>query len=584
MFQAEPRAVIGERYQLLEVVGRGSFAAVWSAWDLRLERVVAVKLMAQGGMYDVFEREARLVCALEHPHIIPLHDYGVVDGSFYLVMRYVTGGTLAAYTFKGRPPIESALICLSRLAAALDYVHSQQIVHRDLKPGNILLDAQGNPYLADFGLAKVSAHPDQEHSISGTWSYMAPEQFSGRATAASDAFAFGLVMFQLLTGTLPGEGQKPFGMLLMTEPSARLPDVRTYNPALPNVLNEYLQRLTAANPADRPTQLAPFMREIDLLFEKSGSPLDGMQRSQSTSDESAVLLDYVTRGANPLTLTDFLLLDSYLDEHPAALTGKVASTMLDTALRYDRRVDHWGERWLRAGEFASPANHLRTLRRLLRQELFGSPREGLMLFVWCVVGSVLAFGLQLYAVIIPEPNNSSYRLLNAVGLGLLFGGLLGVCIGVGLHIATRLRAVPFWLRAGLGWIITTFGVSICFQQFAIVYLNGKLPENTALASALVYSAGLIWTVGLPTAVRFVGGMLGVALSFLIPFWIAMNDENAAAPFYYRGRNNAEDTALAVLYAVIVSAFAVRAWRVFNRKAQPSDALLAPPTKVVDAAG
>ncbi len=587
MFKAEPRAIIGERYQLLEIVGRGSFAAVWSAWDLRLERVVAVKLMAQSGAYDIFEREARLVSSLEHPHIVPLHDYGVVDGSFYLVMRYVTGGTLAAHTVKSRPPIETTLIYLSRLAAALDYVHSQKIIHRDLKPGNILLDAQGNPYLADFGLAKVSAHPDQEHSISGTWNYMAPEQFGGRATAASDTFAFGLVMFQLLTGTLPADGQQPFGMLLISEPAARLPDIRTYDSILPDALNVSLQRLTAANPADRPTQLVPFMREIEPLFTKSGISVVGMQRRKSISDESAVLLDHVTKGTktNALTLTDFLLLDRYLDGHPAALTGKVASTMLDTALRYDRRVDHWGERWLREGEFASPVNHLRTLRRLLRQELFADAREGLMLLIWCVVGSVLAFGLQLYAVYTPDSMYPFKRVLNAVGNGLLFGAALGVCIAAGLHIATRLRAVPFWLRAGLGWIITAFGISICFQQYATIFLNGELPENTALASALVYSAGLIWTVGLPTVARFISSAFGIALSLLIPFWITMNDDTAAAPFYYRGLNNAEDIALAVFYAVIVSGFAVRVWRVIKRKPQSSDALLlAPTTKVIETAG
>ena len=175
------------RYQIMERVGRGGMASVYRARDPQLNRDVAVKVLPSFEADDPtfverFRREAQAVAALNHPNIIQVHDFGDDKGFSYIVMEYVTGGTLHD-RLGGRLPLPDVLDLITPVADALTYAHSQSIIHRDIKPANVLLDAEGRPKLSDFGLARMLeggsglTRPD---SLLGTPEYMAPEQAMGR--------------------------------------------------------------------------------------------------------------------------------------------------------------------------------------------------------------------------------------------------------------------------------------------------------------------------------------------------------------------------------------------------------------------
>jgi serine/threonine protein kinase len=203
---------------------------VYRASDTRLHRTVAIKVLPQhvSGNADVkkrFEREAHAVAALNHPHICVLHDVGRHDDTEYIVLEYLEGETLASRLEKGPIPLEQALRYAVQIADALDKAHGRGVVHRDLKPGNVMVTKTGVKLL-DFGLAKLrdggpfsassqSVAPTMnagltgEGTILGTLQYMAPEQLEGKdADARSDIFAFGTVIYEMLTGRKAFEGEE----------------------------------------------------------------------------------------------------------------------------------------------------------------------------------------------------------------------------------------------------------------------------------------------------------------------------------------------------------------------------------------
>src|SRR5207247_10959375 len=207
-------------YEMVSGIGAGGLGEVYRAKDTRLDRTVAIKIVSTtlGDRSEVrqrFEREARTISSLSHPHICPLFDVGQQDGVEYLVMEFLEGETLAARVAKGALPIDQVLRYAIEIASALDAAHRQGIVHRDLKPGNVMLTKAG-AQLLDFGLAKALGPPtvagggrlstDQtmeptvaapitsEGTILGTFNYMAPEQLEGKPVdARADLFAFGAV-------------------------------------------------------------------------------------------------------------------------------------------------------------------------------------------------------------------------------------------------------------------------------------------------------------------------------------------------------------------------------------------------------
>src|SRR5512135_2392411 len=221
-------------YEIVSAVGAGGMGEVYKARDTRLERTVAIKILPQhlsanAELRQRFEREARAISALQHPHICTLYDVGHQDGTDFLVMEYIEGESLAARLAKGPLRTDEVLKLGSEIADALDRAHRQGIVHRDLKPGNVML-TKGGAKLLDFGLAKtrtaavgagstlanaaltetspVSGPITERGQIVGTFQYMSPEQVEGHeADARSDIFALGAVLYEMVTGKRAFEGK-----------------------------------------------------------------------------------------------------------------------------------------------------------------------------------------------------------------------------------------------------------------------------------------------------------------------------------------------------------------------------------------
>ena len=232
-------------YEIVSPLGAGGMGEVYRARDTRLDRSVALKVLAPAIASDPaalgrFEREARAVAALDHPHICGIYDVGECDGTHFFVMPLLDGQTLAARLAKGPLPLEQALTIAAQIADALDKAHRQGIVHRDLKPTNIMLTKAGAKLL-DFGLAKLRAPtgpismsgmtelatmtPDTaQGTILGTVPYMSPEQVEGKeADGRSDIWALGAVLYEMLTGARPFQGETPasvIGSILKDAPLA----------------------------------------------------------------------------------------------------------------------------------------------------------------------------------------------------------------------------------------------------------------------------------------------------------------------------------------------------------------------------
>jgi serine/threonine protein kinase len=210
-------SLIAGRYRLDEPLGAGGTASVWTAYDLELERPVAVKILAHGADRQRFEREARAAALLTHPNVCRLYDFGDSSHGLFMVLELLTGGTLEDRLRRGRPlpDAETARIA-AEVAAGLADAHAHGLVHRDLKPANILFDAEGRARIADFGIARMGGAGTltEAGTVLGTAAYISPEQAFGHvATPASDVYSFGVVLYRMVTGHLPFEADEPLALV-----------------------------------------------------------------------------------------------------------------------------------------------------------------------------------------------------------------------------------------------------------------------------------------------------------------------------------------------------------------------------------
>ena len=261
--------VLAGRYALDEVIGRGGMADVYRATDQVLEREVAVKVLRADTADESdpdrrrFREEAQMVAALDHPGLVTVLDAGVDDGVPYLVMDLVEGTSLATFC-RGRQVAPHRVAYVgAELASVLAYVHEGGIVHRDVKPSNILVGSDGVIRLADFGIARVVTDPNSHTGTGqtiGTAAYLAPEQVRGEpVTAASDVYSLGLVLLEALTGTRAYTGGP------MEAALARLDEAPLIPTSLPTGWPALLSRMTAFEPADRPTaqEIVPVLRALE---------------------------------------------------------------------------------------------------------------------------------------------------------------------------------------------------------------------------------------------------------------------------------------------------------------------------------
>jgi hypothetical protein len=246
------------QYRILEQLGKGGMATVYKAYQPSLDRYVAVKVLPpyfahEAGFAERFTREARAVAKLEHPHILPIHDFGQEGDLSYIVMKYVEAGTLKEMLGQPINPRQASGI-IGQVAEALDYAHEQGIIHRDVKPSNVLMDHGRWVLLTDFGLAKM-VEASQALTASGvgvgTPAYMSPEQGRGmKVNARSDVYSLGIVLYEMLTGRVPFEAETPMAVVIrhITDP---LPLPRQMNPDIPESVERVILKALAKKPEDR---------------------------------------------------------------------------------------------------------------------------------------------------------------------------------------------------------------------------------------------------------------------------------------------------------------------------------------------
>ena len=263
-----------DRYHIIEPLGQGGMANVYKAYDTRLERNVAIKFIRRDAFSpDVldmvlkrFDREAKSLAKLTHPNIVGIIDYGEYEGSPYLVMPYLQGGTLKQYL--GTPMfIEKAASLLEPVADALAFAHQKGIVHRDVKPANILITEGGKPMLTDFGIARLLESGDGATLTGtgmgvGTPEYMSPEQAMGREVdGRTDIYSLGIVLFELVTGRKPYTADTPMAVVLKqtTEP---LPRPSSIVPGITDTVEQILYKSLAKDPKDRYQTMTDFSEAL----------------------------------------------------------------------------------------------------------------------------------------------------------------------------------------------------------------------------------------------------------------------------------------------------------------------------------
>ncbi|MBI5961789.1 MAG: serine/threonine protein kinase, partial [Chloroflexi bacterium] len=265
------------QYELRELLGVGGMGAVYRAYQPNLKREVAVKVLpvslaSEPDYMQRFHREAETAASLEHPHIIPIYDYGMEQGTTYIVMRMLTGGTLTdrmnqrEVDRRPLPVLSEVARLLTQLAGAFDYAHSRGVIHRDIKPSNIMFDHQGNAFLVDFGIAKLLASTSALTStgaVLGTPLYMAPEQWRAeQPMPATDQYAMGVTVYQLLTGRVPFEAPTPYG-LMIKHLNETPPPPHEMRSDLPANLSVILERAMAKDPTQRFTNMSTFAQTFE---------------------------------------------------------------------------------------------------------------------------------------------------------------------------------------------------------------------------------------------------------------------------------------------------------------------------------
>lgn len=249
--------VVG-RYKVGNVIGRGGMAQVYIGEQTNIKRQVAIKVLHSYMASDEtfirrFEREVQTIANLQHPRVLPVYDFGKYEDILYIVMAYMAGGTLEEVIAKGQLSLSETVDYTRQIAEGLDYAHRYGIVHRDLKPGNMLLDSENNLHLSDFGIAHISqsATALTGSSVVGTPAYMAPEMFEGgELTPATDIYALGITIYEMLTGARPFVGETP-AQVMLNHLTGPIPDIQATHPEIPQTVGYVLQRALAKKPTIR---------------------------------------------------------------------------------------------------------------------------------------------------------------------------------------------------------------------------------------------------------------------------------------------------------------------------------------------
>ncbi|HEY2767073.1 MAG TPA: PASTA domain-containing protein [Solirubrobacteraceae bacterium] len=290
--------VIDGRYEVLSRIGTGGMADVYLARDQLLGRQVAVKLLHHRFAEDQefverFRREASSAASLSHPNVVSIFDRGEWDGTYYIAMEYLPGRSLKTVVREHGPldPV-SAIDVVAQILQAAKFAHGRGVIHRDLKPHNVILDDEGRAKVTDFGIARAGASDmTLTGSIMGTAQYLSPEQAQGYAVSAvSDLYAIGIVLYELLTGAVPFDGETAVTIALK-QVSAVPPPPSTINPAVPPELDAVVLRALAKDPAERFADAEQFLVALEYVRRLiAGEPGNGPAGNGPVSGATAALL------------------------------------------------------------------------------------------------------------------------------------------------------------------------------------------------------------------------------------------------------------------------------------------------------
>jgi serine/threonine-protein kinase len=309
------------KYRIVEEVGRGGMATVYKAVERDQGQEVAIKVLspyvAQEPKFKArFDQEIQLLRALDHPNIVPVLDHGEIGEYSFIVMPFLTAGTLRQRLLQGPLPLKAAADIVHQISLGLDYAHELGVVHRDLKPSNIMISDEGQALLTDFGFARVA---DKSLSLTGsaligTPAYMSPEQCRGEeATPISDQYALGVILYQMATGELPYEAETPMGVVIMhaTEP---IPPPREVAPELPEAVEDVILKALEKDPEDRFPSLTAFDEAVQYAVTGRRPDSDGSTGHGWLDQPTQVLESFATK----LTKR-YLRLRNSLKKQPATI-------------------------------------------------------------------------------------------------------------------------------------------------------------------------------------------------------------------------------------------------------------------------
>lgn len=271
-------------YRIMEKLGQGGMATVYKAYHAALDRYVALKVLHLAFHEDKtfigrFQREARVVAKLEHPSIVPIYDYAEHEKRPYLVMKYIEGETLKARLSRGSLSAAEIIQVVGAVGSALAYAHIQGILHRDVKPSNVLINEDGQMYLADFGLARIAQAGEStlsSDSIMGTPQYISPEQARGDKDLdlGTDIYSFGVMMYELVVGQVPFSADTPFS-IIHDHIFTPLPLPRAINKNVPESVERVLLKALAKDRADRYEDVPAMAQAFKDAWESAGVPMKG---------------------------------------------------------------------------------------------------------------------------------------------------------------------------------------------------------------------------------------------------------------------------------------------------------------------
>jgi len=289
------------RYEVKSEIARGGMATVFHAYDPRFERDVAIKVLPMAFLHDPqfrvrFEREAKMIALLEHPAIVPVYDFGEESGQPYIVMRYMSGGSLVERLKDGALSLAETTQLVSRMAPAMDAAHARKIIHRDLKPGNVLFDQYGNAYLSDFGIARIIVEGSATltgEAILGTPAYMSPEQIQGEKDidGRSDIYALGVLIYQMLSGTAPYVSDTPARVMMMHVLEA-VPNIQKAVADLPAGVEAVVAKAMAKDPKDRYATTGELAADLEAIVHGAPGGIPMAASATTTVQERSDRADF----------------------------------------------------------------------------------------------------------------------------------------------------------------------------------------------------------------------------------------------------------------------------------------------------